>query len=87
MTGKAYSSDRIRFGDVYSSDGNAYQVVAEHPVGKQVPVSVPTLAFTDPSGSPCQEKLVEWFDRARGEELAAWLREKLRADAAKKDLG
>ena len=39
---------------------------------------VPTFVFTDTSGATCQEKLVEWFDQACAEDLAAWLRERLR---------
>jgi hypothetical protein len=38
---------------------------------------VPTIAFTDASGSTCHEKLVEWWGDARAEALATWLRERL----------
>jgi hypothetical protein len=48
---------------------------------------VPTLAFTDPSGSTCHEKLVEWSDQARTEKLAAWLREQLRIEPANEAVG
>jgi hypothetical protein len=46
--------------------------------GEKFSYYVPTLAFTDASGATCRAKLVQWFDRAKTEELAAWLRGQLR---------
>ncbi|MGO9108061.1 MAG: DUF3592 domain-containing protein [Thermoguttaceae bacterium] len=48
---------------------------------------VPTFAFTDASGTPCHAKLVEWFDQACAEDLAAWLRERLRIAPPRGDVG
>ena len=38
VAGKTYSGNRYRFGEIYSSDGIGYQIVAEHPAGKRVTV-------------------------------------------------
>ena len=48
---------------------------------------VPTFVFTNASGATCQEKLVEWFDQASAEDLAAWLRERLRIAPPRGDAG
>jgi hypothetical protein len=41
---------------------------------------VPTLTVTDRSGATRHEKLGEWWDQARAEAFAAWLRERLRIE-------
>jgi len=48
---------------------------------------VPTFVFTDANGATCHEKLVEWFDQACAEELAAWLREQFRIAPPRGDVG
>lgn len=46
---------------------------------------VPIVAFADKAGSTQRERLVEWCNESRTEELAAWLRERLRIEPANKD--
>ncbi len=43
-------------------------------------VYAPTLIIADSAGAERREKLVEWSDEARANELADWLRERLRSD-------
>jgi hypothetical protein len=46
---------------------------------------VPVLMVADEAGSPRREKLVEWCDQAGAEELAEWLRQRLRVQPPKGD--
>jgi len=55
--------------------------------GASLSFYVLTFAFTDPSGSPCRERLLEWADQARTEALAAWLRELLRIEPSREVVG
>lgn len=57
-----------------TSDGNVHSYV-------------PVLVFADETGPVRREKLIEWWDQARAEELAAWLRERLRIAPPRGDAG
>ena len=47
----------------------------------------PTLVFADHDGAERREKLAEWSSKANTDELAAWLRERLRLTAPKQEDG
>ena len=61
----------------------------ERPGSREEPTIATSRPWPSPTqaSSPCREKLVEWFDQASTEDLAAWLRERLRIAPPRGDVG
>jgi hypothetical protein len=54
---------------------------------ESLPRYAPVLVFADKAGSARREKLIAWYDQARTEEFARWLREQLRIEPPRSDFG